>query len=392
MTHPNAGPAPDPRLKEFATPRQIEYIDAVTEHGSHALAAAALGINKSAIGEGLRAVEKKAARNGYAPNHFEGGVAPGYLMGKVTVQRGPAGVERTWERQSPDAQAVQEAMRAAVDALKEELVRLAPIPRPAGTMNALLNLYTLTDCHVGMLAWRKEGGEDWDLKIAEKVLSGCFEQMVEQAPPAEFCVVNQLGDFLHYDGLMPVTPTSGHIVDAEGRFSKMVGAAIRILRRIVDLALLKHETVFVVMAEGNHDLASSVWLRLMFKALYEDEPRVVVIDSELPYYALVHGKTMLGFHHGHLKKPSQFASVFAAQFPEMWGATKYRYAHAGHMHHLHEKEDFGMTVTQHRTLAARDAYAARGAWFANRSATAITYHREYGEVARTTICPEMLEE
>jgi hypothetical protein len=243
-----------------------------------------------------------------------------------------------------------------------------------------------------MLAWHKEGGADWDLGIAERTLFGCFEQMIASAPPAESCIVNQLGDFLHYDGLSPVTPTSGHVLDSDGRFSKMVAVAIKLLRRIVDLALLKHSRVTVIMAEGNHDMASSVWLRLMFKALYENEPRLTVLDCELPYYALQHGKTMLAFHHGHLKKPDQFPLIFAAQYGEMWGLTTKRYAHSGHQHHRYVKEHGGMTVTQHPTLAARDAYASRGGWFAERAALALTYHDVHGQVAEQTIYPEMLSE
>ncbi|CAB3741156.1 hypothetical protein LMG22037_06465 [Paraburkholderia phenoliruptrix] len=50
-----------------------------------------------------------------------------------------------------------------------------------------------------------------------------------------------------------------------------------------------------------------------------------------------------------------------------------------------------MTVIQHPTLAARDAYAARGGWLSERSATAITYHSQFGQVARNTVVPEMFE-
>ena len=49
-----------------------------------------------------------------------------------------------------------------------------------------------------------------------------------------------------------------------------------------------------------------------------------------------------------------------------------------------------MTVIQHPTIASRDAYAARGGWIADRSMTAITYHKEFGQVGRTTVVPEML--
>jgi hypothetical protein len=278
--------------------------------------------------------------------------------------------------------------------MAETLPRVHAAPVPAGVDAALCNVYTLTDCHVGALAWRFEGGADWDLKIAEQTLTAAFAHMVNAAPNAKVGFINQLGDFLHSDGsngLMPVTPMHGHVLDQDGRFSKLVGTAIRILRRIVDFALVKHETVVVLMAEGNHDMSSSIWLRAMFKALYENEPRVQVVESELPYYAYQHGQTMLAFHHGHMKKNDDLPLLFASQFPKIWGNTLKRVCHTGHRHHIEEKEHSGMTVIQHPTIAARDAYAARGGWISERSATAITYHEKYGQVARNTVTPEMFE-
>jgi hypothetical protein len=357
-----------------------------------------LGVAKNAVQEAVARLKVCAAQqHGYAPGHFESGVAPGFNMGKVTVQRGPSGeVERTWERQSPDRERQQEFMRAAAAAMVEDLPRAKAMKAPVVTDAKLASVYTLTDAHVGAMCWHRENLDpngDWDLAIAERTLTGCFEHMVRASPPARVGIVAQLGDFLHSDGMGMIegrTPTSGHVLDQDGRFSKVVQTAIRILRRVVGFALNKHERVVVLMAEGNHDLASSVWLRAMFKALYENEPRVEVIDSELPYYVYQHGQTMLAWHHGHLKKNDQLPLLFAAQFPKVWGGTTRRYAHTGHRHHFEEKEHSGMSVVQHSTLAARDAYAARGGWMSDRQCTAITYHADFGQVCRNTVTPEML--
>jgi hypothetical protein len=143
--------------------------------------------------------------------------------------------------------------------------------------------------------------------------------------------------------------------------------------------------------EGNHDEASAVWLRQMFAALFEKEKRLTVNDSELPYYVHQHGEVMLAFHHGHKIHNEQLPMLFAAQYSALWGATKKRYAHCGHRHHIDEKEYSGMLVTQHPTLAARDAYAARGGWISERAASLITYHDKFGQVSKTIVCPEMLE-
>lgn len=382
----------DLRLLEYCTPRQREYVEAINLHGSIRAAARVLRAGKGTINDAMRLVHAKAARAGYSPTHDMIHTAPpGYsVRGTSTLYDPDGNVKIQWVKTTADGEARDEAMRAAYAALSEELPRLDPIEGPAHTSAALCNLFTFTDSHIGMMAWHKEGGDDWNLKIAEQTLIGCFEQLIATSPKAKVAVINQLGDWLHSDSLSPVTPTSHHVLDQDGRYSQMVAVAVRVLRRIVDLALMHHDEVHLLVCEGNHDMASSVWLRQMFAALYEREPRLTVNDSELPFYVYQHGETMLAFHHGHMKKNEQLPILFASQFPKVWGNTTRRYAHTGHRHHVEEREHSGMTVIQHPTLAARDAYAARGGWISDRAATAITYHSQFGQVGRSTVNPEML--
>ena len=377
--------------------RQREIIESVIEHGNNNSASKALGINRRSVDRTVERVKFKAAIQGLSPAHDMTHTVPdGFkVKGVSTYYNNEGKPSGQWVKSQVDADRMQELQRAAIEAMCEEIKPLPISPMVSGAEQHLCNVYTLTDSHVGMLAWNKETQSgDWDLDIAEQVLTGCFQRMIDASPKAKTCIVNQLGDFLHSDGsggMMPVTPLHGHVLDQDGRFSKVVQVAIRILRRVISMALAHHEQVIVLMAEGNHDMSSSVWLRAMFQALYENEPRVKVIDSELPYYTHQHGSTMLAFHHGHLRKNDDLPILFASQFPQIWGATTKRYCHTGHRHHLHEKEHSGMTVLQHPTLASRDAYAARGGWVAERQVTSITYSNKFGQVARNTVTPEMLE-
>lgn len=381
----------DPNLEQYSTERQWEKLKAIEEHGSQRLAAKALGLNQRGIWAALQAVKKKAAQHGYAPESDIQHVIPeGFALNGVSDMRTNSEGKPQWLKYSADKEAQEEAARLALEALCEDIPRAKPLPPPKHTQADLCNTVIITDYHMGMLSWPKETGDDWNLEIAERTLTGCFGQMMYSAPEAETCVIAQLGDFLHSDGILPITPTSHNVLDQDGRFSKIVGVAIKALRRIIDMALSKHSRVHVIMAEGNHDITSSIWLRAMFAALYEDEQRVTVDDSVLPYYAYQHGQTMIGFHHGHLRKPAALHGVFAAGFPEMWGSTKYRYGHCGHMHHTQSKEDMGITITQHPTLSAKDAYAARGGWFAERKAACITYHKDHGQVGIVNVTPEMV--
>lgn len=387
-------PYVDPKLYDFCdTDRQREILTLLDELGSGVAVADRLGIHRSAPQKFLRAVKNKAARRGYAPDHEMSRTVPdGYIVKGVSTYFDSEGQPRAqWVKSSIDGERQQEILKAAADAMASELPRLPAVDGPAVCDTDRATLYTLTDAHIGMLGWHREGGADWDLTIAEAVIVGCFEQIIQSSPNSELAIFNQLGDLLHYDGLTAVTPTSGHILDADGRFTKMVEVAVRVLRRIIAMLLAKHQKLHIILAEGNHDMASSVWLRTMFKALYEDEPRVTVDDSALPYYAFEFGEVMLTFHHSHLKKFGAIGQFVPAMFPEMWGRTKKRYCHTGNYHSTKEDEANGIKIMQHPTLAARDAYAARGGWFSDREVCSITYHKKFGQGMRVYACPEMLE-
>jgi len=317
---------------------------------------------------------------------------PGFAVSKVSTLHNREGeVVAQWVQQRPEKEEQEAALKAVIDAMAADLPRIAPIDAPILVNPLLLTQYTFTDFHLGALCWRKEGGADWDVSIAEATGNAAMQAMVAGAPSADTAIVNIQGDWLHADGLVPVTPSHGHVLDADSRFGRVVEVSIRLIRRLVALAAEKHRRVILLICEGNHDPTSSLWLRKLFGALYENEPRVTVHDSELPYYALQWGKVMLGYHHGHLRKNAELPLLFAAQFAPMWGETTKRYINTGHRHHKEDKEHAGCRVIQHPTLAARDAYAARGGWISERAITAMTFHQSYGEVGTVTISPEMLE-
>jgi hypothetical protein len=146
------------------------------------------------------------------------------------------------------------------------------------------------------------------------------------------------------------------------------------------------------MADANHDPASEAWLRELFAAFYENEPRVTVDNGAGTYYVYQHGDVSLFYHHGHRRSVKDVDSVFAGRFREVYGKTKFSYAHLGHRHNDELKTTNLMKVEQHETLAAPDAYAANKGYLSGRSAKVITYHKRVGEVFRSTVSAQMVEE
>ncbi|CAJ28450.1 winged helix-turn-helix domain-containing protein [Yersinia phage vB_YenM_636] len=334
----------------------------------------------------------KLARDGYAPTIGVNVELPtGYKLGKVTTAADANGnIERVWFRSAPEYEEMLKALREAVEEYKEQVPAAKVLPYKVGGDDNLLNFYAIADYHLSMLAWAEESGENWDSKISEELLVRWFKTAVEKAPDAKTGYLADLGDFMHFDGMAPVTPASKHLLDADIRFPRTVRTAIRVMKAVVEILLKKHEKVIVDFTTGNHNESSAVWMRELFDMHYKDHPRVKVNTSPAVYHAHKHGKVAIFTHHGHKANMKKVDSVCAGTFPELFGATKYRYVHIGHFHHIEKVESNLMVIEMHRTLAAKDAYAANGGWLSGRSADVITYHKEYGEVSRLTITPWMV--
>jgi hypothetical protein len=218
---------------------------------------------------------------------------PFVVTGRSTLRNLQTGEDvLVWEKESLDRQAEAEAREAAFEALAETLPRERPTVAPVGVIRDLCNLYTFTDYHLGMLAQEEEGGANWDLEDRWQHLDRQLRFDGRAEPFGETAIINLQGDFLHTDGLTPVTPAHGHVLDADSRYSKIVKVAIKAIRQLVAMALEKHQDVRLIIAEGNHDESGSIWLRQMFDALYELEPRVTVDTSELPVLHVPLGRNL----------------------------------------------------------------------------------------------------
>ncbi|QIG67833.1 hypothetical protein EVB53_031 [Rhizobium phage RHph_Y60] len=283
------------------------------------------------------------------------------------------------------------AWRQALDEFKASLPRLPVTAAPAFVNDQLCVQYTVTDLHFGMLAWAEETRvADYDLQIAERLLTDWFAAAIAMAPPAHTAVFAQLGDLAHYDSMETVTPTSRHVVDGDSRPQKMIRVIIRVVRRVIAMLLEKHQHVHVIMAKANHDPYSSGWMREGFAALYEDEPRITVDTSPAEYYAFEWGKTALFYHHGHRKQLKDVDATFAGAFREIFGRCPHCYGHVGHLHNDEAKDSNLMKTERHRTLAPADSYSSSMGHTSKRDAKAIVYHKEFGEVSRFTLSPEMV--
>lgn len=415
----------DDRLRQYATPRQIEFIDAIQKHGSQSAADRALGVSQGLISRSMRALQKAADRaaalkprgtpgftereltthydehgsvtgsslkEAPASVHDEGGVGAGperdghdgYLIKGVSTYFDAAGQQRgQWVKTGTDPDALDQAKRAAIAALADDLRGLAPITAaPVTTYADILAVYPMGDPHFGMHAWGREAGEDFDLQEAERLTLGAINRLVSAAPPAATAIILNLGDYFHNDDQTNQTPAHRHQLDVDSRFPKILEVGIRAMRHAIIRMLEKHAKVIVRMEPGNHDPHATWALTMAISAYFENEPRVEVNTSPAKFWFYRFGQVLIGSTHGDTVKQDALLGVMATDAYREWGLTRFRYWYTGHVHHQAVKELAGVTCESFRTLAAKDAYAASHGYRAGRDMRLIVHHKDYGEIER----------
>lgn len=297
-----------------------------------------------------------------------------------------------WVIERPEDAARAQALQAFVEGLKAEVPRAEPSPAPAFPAPDLLAAYPVGDHHMGMLAWKHEVGISYDIDIGERLLKRAFTHLLNSTPACEHAILPFLGDFLHYDSHAAVTPANNNLLDADGRFQKMISAASRTMRWTIEAALCRHARVQVIVEIGNHDIVGSAWAAELLRACYEREPRVTVDIAPGHYHYYRFGKVLIGTHHGHESKPEKLGEIMAVDRASDWGETQHRYWWTGHVHSKSVYDGRGWSAESFRILPPTDAWAYNAGYRSTREMQAIVLHKEYGEVSRVRVSPAMLED
>ena len=383
----------DPELKQWATERQAEVIDAVIQHGSNRKAAVAMGVHPSCIDQAMAAVKTKAARAGYAPGHFSAGVAPGYAMGKVTIQRSAAGVERVWERQSPqqgDRLRDIEAMVKSAAADAQGMSRLRDGPEaPAGH---LLASYWFGDPHFGLGSSSEDGGDTTDIDEADRLTRAAIDNMVSRAPQTCRAILGFIGDNLHANDGSALTPGHKNPLDVDVRgFGAAFLSCTRAICYAISRALEKHDQIEVWIMPGNHDPDAAFAIAVAVSMFFDNNPRVTVRLSRDYLWWTTFGKNLIAAHHGDKIKPMELHGVLSNDCQAVWGECEFRYVFRGHIHHDTVIEYQRTRMESLRTLAKSDAWHRGQGYRSMRDTRVIIYHEQFGEACRYTVSAAMLE-
>jgi hypothetical protein len=271
------------------------------------------------------------------------------------------------------------------DRIRQALVDMPPAPKvtlETAPDSDVITLVPVADAHIGLMAWGRETGEDWDTRKGAERLTNWVGRTLAALQPSHRCVLLFAGDLLHADDGRSETPAGKHRLDTDTRYFKMLESTVEAVAQSVDMALARHETVTARFLPGNHDPHAAVAVMMALAERYRSEPRVVVQRDPSEFYVYQFGRVLIAAHHGHKAKADRMVHYIADEYAILWGKTRFRYLFTGHLHHHKSQDIGGMTREELPAISARDAYTVSNAYVARARLTGITYHRERGEIAR----------
>ena len=390
----------DDRLKSYATARQGEYIDAVNEHGGIRAAARVLGVDGSTISRAIKSAMTKAAAQGFAPEAGLNSPVPDPFVarGHSTLERiehaervDPVTGERRkpilqWTKTALDDQKWAEAVKAGIAAFLEDTPKLPVAPPLRDYDHDLIPWIQIGDGHLGQLCHAAETNENFDLKIAEHELFCAIGALIDELPPVERLVINDLGDFTHYENFKGETEHSGHKLDFDTRFPKMIRVYSRLMRAIVEKALTKARHVDVIVNQGNHSRTNDIWMAELLDVAFGHTDRVHVLNNGNVFIGYRMGNTFVMTHHSDKCKPKDLIGVMISDYREDFGETEHHYIDIGHIHHqMVVKEYPSVFVESFNNLAPNDKHHHDAGYRSRRSIMMILRSRTYGEVGRRVL-------
>lgn len=351
--------------------------------GNAAAAAEKLGWARSTLQTRLKIAE----RRNLLGNALGGPAMAGFSIDRVSTLFDKDGeVRGEWVIQNRERDTAIDFMTLVQDGLKE-MPRLPRIRlEPEWTLADTMTMYPVVDHHLGLYAWAKETGQNYDLDIASRAFLGTLDKLFVYGPPCHEALLLGMGDWYHSDNSIARTERSNNPLDTDSRYAKVLDLGVQLWKQAIVRALEKHLHVTVRILRGNHDDRSAYILALCLREAFGDNPRVTVDADPSLYFFTEWGQTMIGAHHGHTVKAEEFPQIMAAIKPEMWGRTRYRYAFSGHYHRTQtgprSLEKGGATYEIFPASTARDAFTAEGGYTSNRKMEALIFTKTGGEAGR----------
>lgn len=257
------------------------------------------------------------------------------------------------------------------------------------TSDCLLEI-AIPDIHFGKLSHAEESGEDYDLKIAGERFHAAIDNIIKSVDLKRVeRIFFPIGNDMFNVDNMQSTTTGGTPQDTDTRFHKMIKYAKAIIIEGID-KLSTIAPVDVSVVPGNHDEQTAFMMGEILEAFYHNNGLVNVDNSPMLRKYYKYGNTSLLLTHGDKEKHANLGMIFAAEQPQIWASTKYRFIQLGHFHHnkkisyLSNDEYQGFQIQVLPSLSPNDKWHYGKGFISLKQAKGFLFQKETGLIAELT--------
>ena len=270
---------------------------------------------------------------------------------------------------------VTKVVKTKEDYLKDIIENFKPDYKPVVVKKQKRHRYvscvlSMQDMHIG-----KDGNDD----IIEQYFAS-LEQLTESVSNNYF--IDDLvyvigGDILNMDTFSGTT-TAGTPVENSDKAYNVYAEAFDALYRGIRFLKERCETLHIMFIPGNHDRLSSYHLvHALSKAVQEDG--IVWHADYAERKVLTFNNNFFAFEHGDVNTKNSLL-VYATEFSEPWGNTKFRTLYTGHYHkkktveYITEDEITGFSIKIIPSLSKTDYWHYHNKFIGSKRAALIEVH------------------
>lgn len=189
----------------------------------------------------------------------------------------------------------------------------------------------LPDWHAGLLAWREETGQDYDLHIAQERLRHCVMDIVSRCRNKHLKKIYlvTLGDLLHFDNDEQKT-TKGTFQQADGRLSKIFDFTLDTLIDFVSILATLAPTE-IIYIPGNHDRLTGYMAIKAVEMAFRSTLTVTFDTKPRSEKWRLFGGNLVGWHHGDAPSKNM-KNWLQHKARKEFGQARYAEIHNGHLH------------------------------------------------------------